>query len=348
MQIERIFSNQPSIIRRAMPWVTLFSVVPAIIVVNLLFLKYFPAPHAPQSDTLQWTDGLNPAHIQPQSLYIYNTRDTNQLFGNFYYTLGTQLAARGQISSAETMLAKAAKLTPSNPYVHMNYGIVLEALQKSEEALSQYQEALKYAPRLVQAHYSIGLLQDKLGRIDAGVASLKKALEITPDNNFINYDLGVLYAKKGDYPNSAVYSQKAFEGQGSDFAEAYNNYGYALAQMGRYSEALEAVERSLKLKPDSAATLDSKGFALYGLGRYEEALAAYNEALKIDPTIGEVYLHLGQTQEKLKKYEQAVKSYETYLQLTPDASDKSQVQAKIAEVRKKWITNPPSSSKSLK
>ncbi len=348
MQIERIFSNQPSIIRRAMPWVALFSVFPVIVAVNLLFLNYFPAPNAPKADALSWTDGLNPNHIQPQSLYIYNTRDTNQLFGNFYYTLGTQLAARGQIASAEVMLAKAAKLTPTNPYVHMNYGIVLEALQKSEEALAQYQEALKYAPKLVQAHYSIGLLQDKLGRIDAGVTSLKKALEIEPDNNFINYDLGVLYAKKGDYPNSAIYSKKAFEGQGSDFAEAYNNYGYALAQMGRYSEALDAVEQSLKLKPDSAATLDSKGYALYGLGRYEEAMAAYNEALKIDPTIGEVYLHLGQTQEKLKNYEQAVKSYETYLQLTPDASDKVQVQAKIAEVKKKWTVNPSSPTKPSK
>jgi tetratricopeptide (TPR) repeat protein len=336
MRTESKFSKIQSVIRQLAPWAALFSVFPAIVVVNLLFLNVFPAHPGQNRPVIGLKEALNPQNIQPQSLYIYNTRDTNRLFGNFYYTLGTQLAARGQITSAEGMLSKAAKLMPDNPYVHMNYGIVLEALQKSNEALAQYQEALKLDPKMGQALYSMGLLQDKMGRIDEGIISLKKALALEPENGFINYDLGVLYAKKGDYPNSALYSKKALEGTGSDFAEAYNNYGYALAQMGQYTEALVAVDESLKIKPDSAATLDSKGFALYGLARYEEALAAYNEALKLDPTIGEVYLHLGQTQEKLKNYEQAVKAYETYLQLSPEALDKAQVQTKIVEVKKKW------------
>ncbi|WP_373531702.1 tetratricopeptide repeat protein [Vampirovibrio sp.] len=336
MRTESKSSIIQPVFRKLAPWAALFSVFPAIVVVNLLFLNLFPAHSGSAQPVFGLKEALNPQNIQPQSLYIYNSRDTNRLFGNFYYTLGTQLAARGQISSAEGMLSKAAQLMPDNPFVHMNYGIVLEALQKNNEALAQYQEALKLNPEMSQALYSIGLLQDKMGQIDAGVASLKKALVLEPENSFINYDLGVLYAKKGDYPNSALYSKKALEGVGSDFAEAYNNYGYALAQMGQYAEALVAVDESLKLKPDSAATLDSKGFALYGLARYQEALAAYNEALKLDPTIGEVYLHLAQTQEKLKNYEQAIKAYETYLQLSPEATDKAQVQAKILEVKKKW------------
>lgn len=331
--------NTP-ILRKVAPWAALFSVFPTIVAVNLLFLNVFPAVPGQQPPRPTLQEALNPQNIQPQALYIYNTRDTNRLFGNFYYTLGTQLAARGQISSAEGMLSKASSLMPDNPYVRMNYGIVLEALQKNPEALAQYEKALKTEPKMVQALYSIGLLQDKVGKIDDGIVSLKKAVELEPNNSFINYDLGVLYAKKNDYPNSALYSKKAFEGSGVDFAEAYNNYGYALAQMGKYADSLVAVEQSLKLKPDSAATLDSKGFALHGLGRYEEALAAYNEALKLDPTIGEVYLHLAQTHEKLNAPEEAVKAYETYLQLTPDATDKAQVEAKIRELKKKWPTTP--------
>lgn len=336
MRTESKTSRIHPVIRKLAPWAALFSVFPAIVTVNLIFLNLFPAQSGQTLPVFSLKEALNPQNIQPQSLYVYNTRDTNRLFGNFYYTLGTQLAARGQISSAEGMLSKAAKLMPSNPFVHMNYGIVLEALQKNNEALAHYQEALKIDPKMTQALYSIGLLQDKMGRIDEGIASLKQALALEPENSFINYDLGVLYAKKNDYPNSAIYSKKAFEGVGVDFAEAYNNYGYALAQMGKYAEALTAIDQSLKIKPDSAATLDSRGFALYGLARYEEALTAYNEALKLDPTIGEVYLHLGQTQEKLKNYEQAVKAYETYLQLSPEAPDKVQVQAKIVEVKQKW------------
>ncbi len=329
------------ILGKLAPWAALFSVMPVIVVVNLLFLNWFPAHPGDAKASVGVLEALDPKNSQLQSLYIYNTRDTNKLFGNFYYTLGTQLAARGQIASAETMLSKAATLMPANQFVHMNYGIVLEALQKNKEALAEYQTAIKLDPKMVQAYYSMGLLQDKMGQIDAGVDSLKKALVLEPDNSFINYDLGVLYAKKNDYKNSALYSKKAVEGVGAEFAEAYNNYGYALAQLGQYQESLVAVEQSLKIKPDSAATLDSKGFALYGLGRYEEALKAYTEALKLDPTIGEVYLHLGQAQEKLQQFEPSIKSYETYLQLTPDAADKPQVEAKVREMRKRWTSQNP-------
>lgn len=325
-------------LKKMAPWAVLFSVFPAVVLINLAFLTVFPA-HSGQPATLR--DALSLDQIQPQSLYVYNTRNTNRLFGNFYYTLGTQLAARGQIAAAETMLSKAVRLMPNNKFVHLNYGIVLEALQKNEPALTEYQQAIALDPKMVQAQYSLGLLQDKTGKTDLAIESLRKAVALAPDNSYINYDLGVLYAKKNDYRNSAVYSQKAVSGPGSDFAEAYNNYGYALAQMGQYAEALKAVEQSLKLKPDSAATLDSKGFALYGLGRYEEALKAYEDALKLDPTIGEVYLHLAQTQEKLGKYNQSVKAYETYLQLTPDATDKAVVEEKVREMRKKWTSQNP-------
>lgn len=325
-----------SMVRKLTPWAVLGSVFPSLLLFNALFLSVFPAqPSAVQHPNGQsqsiFERALSPDNNLLQTVYVYNTRNPDQLFGNFYYTLGTQLASRGQLIPAEATLSKAVHLLPNDAFGHMNYGIVLEALQKYPEALAQYQEATRLDPQLVQAFYSLGLLQDKMGATDAGIQTLQHAIGLAPNNGFINYDLGVLYAKKNDYKNSAYYSKKAVE-NGGDFAEAYNNYGYALAQLGQYEEAVKMVDKSLALKPDSAAALDSKGFALYGMGRYQQALDAYQEALRQDPTIGEIYLHIGQTYDKLQNQDKALKSYQTYLQMTPDAADKVQIEARIKQL----------------
>jgi hypothetical protein len=47
--------------------------------------------------------------------------------------------------------------------------------------------------------------------------------------------------------------------------------------------ALSDCDKSLKLKPQDAATLDSRAFVLYQQGKYQEALDVYDTVLKIDP-----------------------------------------------------------------
>jgi tetratricopeptide (TPR) repeat protein len=330
-----------SAVRRMAPWAALGLGISSLLLLNLSLPDGLPIQAGPplQSQHTSVRNGLAQTVSQVltphlgviQLTYVYNSRNPDQLFGNFYYTLGTQLAARGQLIPAEETLAKAIHLLPNDAYGHMNYAIVLEALQKYPEASAEYLKATQINPQLVQAWYSLGLLQDKMGNTPLGIQTLCHAIELAPNNGFINYDLGVLYAKQSDYRNSAIYSKKAVE-NGGDFAEAYNNYGYALAQLGQYAEAVKMVDKSLALKPDSAAALDSKGFALSGMGKPQDALTAYLDALRQDPTIGEIYLHIAQTYEKLQNNSKALKSYQTYLQMTPDAPDKAAVEARIKQL----------------
>jgi len=326
------------------PWGLLALVFPALIAFNLAFLLTCSSP-TPKRQLLQakaQTFAIQPCLFQ--SSFLYGNRNPNTLFGSFYYTMGAQLAAEGQLLPAESMLYKAVRLFPDNAYIHLDYAVVLTALQKYNQAMPEYQKVLSLDPKSVQAAYSLGLLYDRQGDMPKAIDYLKKALSIAPGNPLINYDLGVMYARENDYANSAKYSRLATLGVGSQFSEAFNNYGYALAQLGQYEPALAAIEKSLHLKPGNAATLDSKGFVLYGLRRYADALAAYQEAVKADPSIPEVYLHLGQTYEQLNAHEKALKAYETYLQLasvTPDDQlDKSilsldQVAQKIRTLRER-------------
>jgi len=93
-----------------------------------------------------------------------------------------------------------------------------------------------------------------------------------------------------------------------DYAEAWNNKGFAFFKMGKYNESLQAANRSLELEP-IAENWDTKGAALYGLGKYEEALECYNKAIELNSEIGEVWYHKAEALKALGRDAEAEAAY---------------------------------------
>jgi tetratricopeptide (TPR) repeat protein len=56
-----------------------------------------------------------------------------------------------------------------------------------------------------------------------------------------------------------------------DFADAWNELGYALRNQGRYTESLVAYDRALRLRPDFPEALEYLGEAYVKLGRLDDA-----------------------------------------------------------------------------
>ena len=50
-----------------------------------------------------------------------------------------------------------------------------------------------------------------------------------------------------------------------------------------YVDAISFFDQALALKPDSPDIWNLKGIALRSLGRYDEASECYNKSLKLDP-----------------------------------------------------------------
>jgi Flp pilus assembly protein TadD len=56
-----------------------------------------------------------------------------------------------------------------------------------------------------------------------------------------------------------------------DFAEAWNELGYALRKQGRYADSLHAYDRALALRPDFPEALEYLGEAYVLMGRLDDA-----------------------------------------------------------------------------
>jgi len=92
-------------------------------------------------------------------------------------------------------------------------------------------------------------------------------------------------------------------------AEEWNEKGIALAELGKYEEALEACNKATEIDPQYAEAWNIKGIALCNLGRHEEALDAYNRAIELDKYDALSWYNKGVALDKLGRYEEALEAF---------------------------------------
>src|SRR5262249_585303 len=103
------------------------------------------------------------------------------------------------------------------------------------------------------------------------------------------------------------------------FADALNNRGTILDQLGRHDEALAAFDRCLAITPNAPDTLNNRGNLLAKLERNDEALASYDKCITLAPTFTQAWLNVGMLLIKLRRYEEAAKVLGRALELDPHA-----------------------------
>jgi tetratricopeptide (TPR) repeat protein len=67
-----------------------------------------------------------------------------------------------------------------------------------------------------------------------------------------------------------------------DFADAWNELGYALRNQGRYADSLDAYDRALALRPDFPEALEYLGEAYVQLGRLDDARRVLDRLRPLD------------------------------------------------------------------
>ncbi|MBP7276163.1 MAG: tetratricopeptide repeat protein [Kiritimatiellae bacterium] len=86
---------------------------------------------------------------------------------------------------------------------------------------------------------------------------------------------------------------RAIVGSNPDDALALNALAFALAERSEnLDEALDLIQRALRIRPGDAAYLDTRGWVLYRLGRIEEARQDLLAAMGKDPDEAEILDHL--------------------------------------------------------
>ena len=116
---------------------------------------------------------------------------------------------------------------------------------------------------------------------------------------------------------SLYYVDKFILNNDSTSAQQYADKGYALNELMRYNDAIEAFDKAISIDPSQALYYRGKGYALNGLMRYNDAIEAFDKAISIDPGQAWDYDKKGYALNGLKRYNDAIEAFDKAISIDP-------------------------------
>ena len=188
-------------------------------------------------------------------------------------------------------------------------------------------EVVDLAERLLDRHPDSAIVYNLLGAALLGArqpqraeAALRRAHERGIRHPAICNNFGMALAALGRFQEAIALYEEALALDPA-YAIGRNNLGNALKECGRRAEALDAYRAATALKPDYADAWNNMGLVLEALGRTDEARAAYDRVLALQPGHAGAHNNLGNILANAGDLGGAVASYERALALRPDHAE---------------------------
>jgi tetratricopeptide (TPR) repeat protein len=138
------------------------------------------------------------------------------------------------------------KSAPADRDALYDLAVVYGTLSNYPQAIHYFSFALRVYEQWAEPHHGIAAALGQLGRQSEALPFLVEAVTLKPGLPEAETDLGNHKFQKGDYAGAVQHFQRALETR-PEFLNAAFNLHVALAQLGRFSEAISSAEYALKL-----------------------------------------------------------------------------------------------------
>jgi tetratricopeptide (TPR) repeat protein len=142
----------------------------------------------------------------------------------------------GEVLGAELRgHAKAVTEHPDFPDYRYRYGLLLNSVGRTGDALEEFRAAVALNPSYVKARVKLGLTAWQTGRLEEATRALEEAVRLAPRYVDLHYRLGLVYADRGMWPLAVEQYQRAASLQPNAEAVAAS-LALALENMGLVGE----------------------------------------------------------------------------------------------------------------
>lgn len=175
--------------------------------------------------------------------------------------------------------------------------------------LTLYHQALAQDQKNEFAWYGLGLESMARGDLDQATEEFKKTTDLNPGFNMGWNSLGLIYFRQGKNDEAINAFQAGVLNGGQLVPALLFNRAAVYSKTGKFKEAIEDLQRSLELNPQSAIAHASLGRSYWSDQQTERAAAEFEAALQLQPDMADAKLCLaliragaGQTAESITNY----------------------------------------------
>jgi len=227
--------------------------------------------------------------------------------------LGQLSDSLGRWSDAERWY-RGVNVSPERDRAQLRLPVALQKQGKWNEAMAQlhaFQKNEEADGEFVRDSYLVEAdLWAGQGNDTQAMRTLQRGLAIFEGDPLLLYGRAMQHASQYRI-DPALADLKKIIDENDQNAEALNAYGFTLAQHRKqYANALPYIEKALKLRPDSASTMDSLGWIKLMQKKYDESRHWLEKAWKrsreaeIAAHLGELYWLTGRKDEAQKIWSQ--------------------------------------------
>ena len=276
---------------------------------------------------------------------LYLWPHLNRAWGDAYYKAGLWTQAR---SAYRRCLSLEESGNPSDPVPHSLIGLAFlghaqELFQKEnmlfqsislvDAALASVETSLSNNENLPLAHNTKGEIQLFQARtyvtmpeleitshsFDDAIASFQKAIELDSDYVAPLHNVGIAFTDIGRFAEAVAALEKAVQMAPRD-AGIHASLATAYLGQEQAQKALEEAQTALTLDPDNYEALLCAGLVdFYYRGRTASAIDYFAKATEIDGTRAEAFLELGNAYYQMESWYRARREYLHALELIPEA-----------------------------
>jgi Flp pilus assembly protein TadD len=213
-------------------------------------------------------------------------------------------------------------------------------LGRVDEGIGVLRTLLKNTADDFYDHLFISSLYLQAGRGTEAVEAARKALDLAPAGRpdmmaDALITLSTAQERSGD-PKGSEESLRRILARDPNNATALNNLGYFLVERNeRLPEALEMIQRAVRVNPTNSSFLDSLGWAYFKLGKLDEAEKHLSEAARRNTTSATIHEHLGDLYQKRGRSEEARVAWQKALSLSTEAGDVARLKGKLGDKAQK-------------
>ena len=198
--------------------------------------------------------------------------------------LGDAAAAAEKYRKAAKLYEKAAASTPQDARTYSGWGVALSHLGDFTAACEQLSRAADLVPDDPEMYNAWGSVLQRWGHAKEAAERFARAAELEPNHPYADFNCGLALTARRSYAEAAEHFKRAAERTPEGLrAATYHAWGVALCGQRRYSAAIGLFQKAVELDSGDADARLDWGSALAEQGRYRQAIDITRPILRFEP-----------------------------------------------------------------
>jgi len=167
------------------------------------------------------------------------------------HNLAILLVGLQRVDEAVARMREAARLASATTEILQNLADTLQAKGDLEGALAVYADVLRLKPNSGETYQNIAVALIRAGRRDEALGAFQEAARLMPESGLVQMSLASFLTSMNRPEEALPHFARAVQTIDRARApDAHNEFGVALARLGRMDQAAREFEAALALRPD--------------------------------------------------------------------------------------------------